>query len=132
MKRVIALIIVLFFAVAGYAYADVYMTKKAGDFMVTAAFDKQPPALGKNDLSINIKDAGGKPITDANVKIKYYMTAQRQSTQMPYMEQSGRAVLSGSVYKSTLDLPMKGPWYLVIKILRGGQEESVTFHFHVE
>ncbi|MBF0505469.1 MAG: FixH family protein [Nitrospirae bacterium] len=115
MKRVIPLIVLMLVVSAGSVYADVYMTKKAGDYTVTAAFEKTPSVVGENYLLIKITNKVGQPVTDAKVSIKYYMTAQRQSTQMPYMESSADAEASGSGYGAKLNLPMKGPWYIVIK-----------------
>jgi YtkA-like len=132
MKRLVLLILFLLFVSAGSVYADVYMTKQAGDYTVTARFEKTPPVVGENYLTINIEDGAKNPVTDAKVSIKYYVTAQRQSTQMPYMESNTVAELNGSGYRAILNLPVKGPWYIVVRLVRGSREESVTFHFHLE
>lgn len=112
--------------------ADEFMTKKAGDYTVTASFDKMPPAIGDNYLFIKIEDQAKNQITDAKVSIKYYMTAQRQSTQMPYMESMTDAEASDSGYRAKLNFTMRGPWYVVVKIIRGGQDQSATLHFDLK
>ncbi|EKD39828.1 MAG: hypothetical protein ACD_75C00283G0002, partial [uncultured bacterium] len=52
---------------AGVAVAGDYKaTSKAGDFEVALTIDKNPPAVGNNNVTIAIKDSTGQPVTDAS------------------------------------------------------------------
>ena len=73
MKKIILLIMALFL-VAGAAYAKEEYKKKAGDYNVTITLDKSP-SVGQNDVTVNIKDAKGKDVTDANVVVEYINAA---------------------------------------------------------
>ena len=109
----------------GVTYAKDYeVKKKAGDYDVEIKIDKNPPAVGKNNMEIEIKDASGKYVTDANVKVEYTMPAMPG---MPAMDYKADAKLDGYEYKSTMDLSMSGSWNVVVKITRGDKTSKVKF-----
>ena len=124
MKKIIVFAMVLLF-IAGIAYAKDYeVKKKAGQFDVEMKIDKNPPVVGDNNLSIEIKDSSGKTVTDATVKVDYGMSAMPG---MPAMNYKADAVLKGSEYKATMNLSMSGPWNIAVKITRAGQTSSAKF-----
>ncbi len=117
MKRLV-LAFTMVFLVAGVAGAkDFEVTKKAGDYTVVAKIDKNPPINGENNLTLDIKDAGGANVTDAKVKVEYSMPAMPG---MPAMNYKTEAELKGSEYKAKLNFSMSGPWNVAVKISRGG------------
>ncbi|MGO9952866.1 MAG: FixH family protein [Dissulfurispiraceae bacterium] len=132
MRKLVLLIIILMMTCVVTVYADVFMTKRAGDYTVTARFENYPPVLGNNNLLITIKDKAGQPVEDAKVSVKYYVVAERQSTQKPYTEYNTDAKAMGSEYMAIMNLTMKGPWYIETKFVRGGKEEWAIVHFHVK
>ena len=124
MKKIIVFAMVLLF-IAGIAYAKDYeVKKKAGQFDVEMKIDKNPPVVGDNNLSIEIKDSSGKTVTDATVKVDYGMSAMPG---MPAMNYKADAVLKGSEYKATMNLSMSGPWNIVVKITSAGKTSSAKF-----
>jgi hypothetical protein len=109
----------------GVVYAKDYeVKKKAGDYDVEVKIDKNPPAVGKNNMEIEIKDANGKYVTDANVKVEYTMPAMPG---MPAMDYKADAKLDGYEYKATMDLSMSGSWNVVVKITLGDKTSKVKF-----
>ncbi|MGC2061693.1 MAG: FixH family protein [Thermodesulfovibrionales bacterium] len=75
MKKTMVVTMMLLF-IAGIAYAKNYeVTKKAGEYTIVATIDKNPPVVGDNNITIEIKDATGKAVTDARVKVEYSMPA---------------------------------------------------------
>ena len=124
MKKIIVFAMVLLF-IAGIAYAKDYeVKKKAGQFNVEMKIDKNPPVVGDNNLSIEIKDSSGKTVTDATVKVDYGMSAMPG---MPAMNYKADAVLKGSEYKAVMNLSMSGPWNIVVKITSAGKTSSAKF-----
>ena len=124
MKKAIVLAVILLL-IAGIALAKDYeVKKKAGQFDVVMRIDKNPPVVGDNNISIEIKDSSGKPVTDATVKVDYGMSAMPG---MPAMNYKTDAVLKGSEYKAVMNLSMSGPWNIVVKIVRAGQTSSAKF-----
>lgn len=114
--------------IAGIAYAKNYeVTKKAGEYTVIATIDKNPPVVGDNNISIEIKDAAGKPVTDARVKVEYSMPAMPGMPARNYKED---ASLTGSAYTAKMNLSMAGSWNIAIKVSRG--EKSSTMKFNVD
>lgn len=51
-----------------------------------------PPVVAENNLIIRIEDKAGQPGSDVGVHEKYYVTAERQSTQKPYTEYNTEAM----------------------------------------
>jgi hypothetical protein len=84
MKRVMVIIVAVLL-IAGIAYAKDYeVTKKAGEYNVIVKIDKNPPVVGDNNMKIDIKDASGKNVTDAKVKVEYSMPAMPGMPPMNY------------------------------------------------
>ena len=124
MKKLVAFTMVLFLA-AGVVYAKDYeVNKKAGDYDVTVKIDRNPPIVGDNNVSIEIKGAAGHVVKDAQVKIEYSMPAMPG---MPPMNYKTDAVQKGDEYKATLGLSMSGSWNIVVKITREGKTSTMKF-----
>jgi len=125
MKKVVLISMVLLL-IAGLAYAKNYeVTKKAGEFTVAATIDRNPPVVGDNNISIVIKDAAGKTVTDAKVKVEYSMPAMPGMPAMNYKED---ASLSGSAYNAKMNLSMSGSWNIAVKVSRGGKTSTMKFN----
>ena len=125
MKK-ITLVSMILLLIAGIAYAKNYeVTKKAGEFTVAAAIDKNPPVVGDNIISIDIKDATGKTVTDAKVKVQYSMPAMPG---MPAMNYKADALLAGSAYTTKMNLSMPGSWNISVKVTRGGKSSTMKFN----
>ncbi len=125
MKRVAVMSLILLL-IAGLAYAKGYeVKKKAGDYNVEIKIDKNPPVVGDNNIEIEIRDASGKYVTDAKVKIDYVMPAMPG---MPAMNSKTDAELKGNAYKAKMNLSMSGAWNIAVKISRGGKITTVKFN----
>jgi len=124
MKKTVVIAMV-FLLIAGIAYAKDYeVKKKAGQYDVEVKIDKNPPVVGNNNVSIEIKDESGKHVTDATVKVDYGMSAMPG---MPAMNYKADAVLKGGEYKAVMNLSMSGPWNIAVKITRAGKTSSAKF-----
>ncbi len=127
MKRLVGLLLsILIFT--GIVYAKEYEVKKSADgYDVTVKIDRNPPSVGKNNVTISItKD--GSPITDAEVIVNYSMPPMPG---MPPMDYKTKAALKGKEYTAVMDLSMSGPWNVGIKIKRGGKTTTVKFNLDV-
>ncbi len=124
MKKFIGVVMVLLLA-AGVAYAKDYeVQKKAGEYDVKVLIDRNPPVVGDNNVTIEIKGAAGHHVRDAQVKVDYSMPAMPG---MPPMSYKADAVLKGDEYKTTLGLSMAGSWNVTVKIIREGKTSSMKF-----
>lgn len=122
MKKLVAFTMVLLLT-AGAAYAKGYeVQKKAGEYDVTITFDRNPPVASDNAVAIAIKDASGKYVKDAQVKVEYSMPAMMG---MPAMNYKADAALQGDEYKATLGLSMSGSWNVAVKIIRAGKTTTM-------
>jgi hypothetical protein len=124
MKKFAIIGLVLLLA-AGAAYAKGYeVQKKAGEYDVAVTFDRNPPVAGDNAVAIVIKDASGKVVKDAQVKVEYSMPAMPG---MPAINSKADAALQGDQYKTTLSLAMSGSWNLALKVTRAGKTSTMKF-----
>ena len=125
MKRIIFFAVIMLLA-AGVVFAkDFEVKKKAGDFEVEAVIDTNPPTTGDNNITVTIKDAAGKPVTDAKVTIDYSMPAMPGMAAMNYKTD---ATQKGDAYKAVMNLSMSGPWNIVVKISRDGRRATMKFN----
>jgi hypothetical protein len=125
MKRVFLSLLLMALA-AGPIYAKDYeVTKKADDYTVLVKIDKNPPVMGENNVTIEIKDAAGKNVTEAKVKLDYGMPAMPG---MPAMFYKTDAELKGSLYKAKMNLSMAGSWNITIQITQGDKVRRAKFN----
>ncbi len=128
MKKIVVVALILFLA-AGVAFAKAYeVNRKAGDYSVLIKMDKNPPAVGVNNMDIAVSDKGGKTVKDAKVVVDYGMPAMPG---MPAMAYKADAMNHGDTYHAVLNISMKGPWYVTIKITSQGKSASAKFTFDV-
>lgn len=125
MKRLIVFGLILLLA-AGIAYAKDYeVKKKAGEYNVEVKIDKNPPVVGDNNITVEVKDAAGKYVTDAKVKVEYSMPAMPG---MPAMNYKTDTEFKGNEYKAKMNLSMAGSWNIAVKITRAGKTSTVKFN----
>ena len=124
--RKLSIFTLMLIFITGIAYAKDYeVTKKAGDFKVQVKIDKNPPVVGDNNIEIEIKEASGKYVTDAKVKVEYSMPAMPG---MPAMNYKTDAELKGNEYRAKMNLSMSGAWNIAVKISRGGKTSGMKFN----
>jgi uncharacterized GH25 family protein len=117
---------VILLLVAGIASAkDFEIKKKAGQFDVVVRIDKNPPVAGENNISIEIRDSSGKPVTDAKVGVDYSMPAMPGMAAMNYKTDT---TVSGNMYKAVMNLSMSGSWNIAVKIKKDGKISTVKFN----
>lgn len=126
MKKIfICLAILLLISVPVFA-EELKLEKKAGDNTVTLKFEKNPPAIGKNKVVVEIRDASGKIVKDAKVGIKSSMP------DMASKNMFSEAAFGKNGYETTLNLPMSGVWETEVKININNQEQSVKYNVDVK
>ena len=125
MTKLIPFILILCL-VAGIAYAKGYEAKKkVGEYEAEVRMDRNPPSLGDNNIEIEIKDARGKPLTEAKVLVNYYMPPMPRMAPMNYKTD---AKLKGEKYRATMNFIMSGPWIIAIKINHAGKISTAKFN----
>ena len=131
MKRIILILVVMAFMMTyGMALAKDYeLTKKAGDYNVQINIDKNPPVTGINKMTVAIKDVKGIVVNDATVAIDYGMPAMPGMGAMNY---KADATVKGNSYLATINFSMSGPWFINIKITRGGKTQAVKLNVDIK
>jgi len=125
MKKWIGITVSVILLITGIAYAKDYEAKKkAGDYDVEIKIDKNPPAVGENNVKIEIRDTSGKYVTDAKVTVEYSMPAMQG---MPAMNYKADTKLEGYEYKAAINLSMSGSWNITVKITRGEKTSKTRF-----
>ena len=126
-QRILALLLILLLILsAASAGARNYeLRRKVGDYEAEVRMDRNPPSLGDNNIEIEIKDTGGKPLTEAKVLVNYYMPPMPRMAPMNYITD---AKLKGEKYKATMNFIMSGPWVIAIKINHAGKTSTAKFN----
>jgi hypothetical protein len=123
------MLVILMVLLAGAVYAkSLEVTKKAGANTVTVTLQNDPPATGPNPVTVAVKDAQGKPVTNAVVVVDYVMPAMPG---MPAMKYKEPLKLSGQVYTGKIDFSMAGPWQVSVKVMQGTSTGTVKFNTDV-
>lgn len=113
------------FFMTGAALAKEYtVQKKAGDYTVDVAMEKNPPTVGANAISAVVTGKDGKAVTDAKVQFVASMPAMPG---MPAMENKADAKFEDGKYKAKIDLSMGGSWNMSVRITQGGKTATAKF-----
>lgn len=79
-----------------------------------------PPKMGDNTIEVMVKDAAGKPITDAEVSALFYMGAMGN---MPEMKNTVTLKhQKEGTYVGTGQVMMAGKWDVTVTVKRAGKE----------
>ena len=80
-----------------------------------------PAKVGDNQLEAIVKDAGGKPIDDADVTVQFFMPAM-PTMSMPAMRSEAKlSPAGGGAYRGMGQVMMAGRWDATVTVMRGGQ-----------
>ncbi len=86
-------------------------TLKSDGYQIKISSQK-PLVVGDNDIEVTvIKD--DKKITDAKVKVKFFMP---EMPGMPYMEYNDKLKIKGDIYKGLINYSMGGTWQYQLKV----------------
>jgi len=126
MKKIFLLTIVVLLVSLGAAFASgLEVKQKSGEYTVEVRLDKNPPVVGNNSIEIEVMDASGHYVTDAQVKVDYSMPAMPG---MPAMHYKTDAALSGRKYAAKMNLSMSGSWNIAVRLTKGGKTSTVKFN----
>jgi RND family efflux transporter MFP subunit len=80
-----------------------------------------PPKAGENQFEVEVKDASGKAIDDAQVEVQFFMAAM-PTMNMPAMRNVvSLSAAGGGAYRGTGQIMMVGRWDTTVNITRNGQ-----------
>ena len=89
---------------------------------ITLTSKPNPPKTGDNAFEVTVKGADGKPITDAEVSVQFYMAAMPQM-KMPEMKNTVTLKhQKAGTYVGTGQVMMAGQWDATVMVKRGGKE----------
>ena len=128
MKKIM-FIVMMVMLLTSAAYAKGFeASKQAGPFKVDITLDKNPPAMGENNIIIAVWDAAGKPVKDAKVNIEYIMPAMPGMPAMNY-----KAALAGKdgKYSGKLNFSMPGAWSVEVKVEAAGKKGKAKLNIDV-
>lgn len=83
---------------------------------------KKPLVTGNNDLTVTLEQEG-REVTDAKVKVKFFMP---EMPGMPYMEHEEKFALEGNTYKGVINFSMGGTWQYHLKFKTADGEVHKT------
>ena len=96
-------------------------SSRKGGFNISLTFTPTPPRAGRNVADVRILDAAGQPVTDAEIRLLFYM-APMPSMNMPEMRSEARLThLDKGVYRGPAAIPMGGRWDITATASRLGQ-----------
>ena len=123
-KRMVAIVAGAVIAVLTAAPPRVAAAQAAGgqkptvDIMLTSK--PSPPKTGENAFEVMVKDAAGKPITDAEVTAMFVMAATKT---MPEMKNNVTLKhTKDGTYTGTGQVAMAGNWDVTVTVKRAGKE----------
>ncbi|MGE5173428.1 MAG: FixH family protein [Betaproteobacteria bacterium] len=102
--------------------------KSAEELSVTLSVERYPLVKGDNALTVKVKDASGKVVTDGTVNVHYFMPPMPGMAPMDYNTQ---AMLKGDAYVFSANIPMEGGWKVEVSVARPGKQ-AATATFNID
>jgi YtkA-like len=122
-------ILILFLMVSLAGARGIEVKKRVGELEAGMRIDRSPPVLGDNHIEIDLKDSGGKTVTDAKVLVNYYMPPMPRMAPMNYTTD---AQLRGDKYRAKMNFIMSGPWTIAVKVTHGGKTSTAKFNIDAQ
>jgi RND family efflux transporter MFP subunit len=110
-------------ALQGFEPAPPMATPAGPGEQLDISFRSQPdpPRTGSNAFEVEVRDAGGQPVTDAQVSVVFFMAAM-PTMNMPAMQtETTLAHAGGGIYRGTGQVTMGGRWDVTVTVSRDGQ-----------
>ena len=106
-----------------------YESEKTVDGLkVRLSVDRYPLVKSDNTLQVKVVDAAGAPMTNAKIKVRYFMPPMPGMAPMDF---EAEAMLKGGVYVITANIPMEGGWKVEVTVVRPGKA-SATAAFNLD
>ncbi len=131
MKRLFVVTFILVFVLgAAGAYAKAFQAKqRVGEHEIEVRLDRDPPSLGDNNIEIEVRDGGGRSVTDAKILVNYYMPPMPRMAPMNFVTD---AKLKREKYSAKMNLIMSGPWIIAVKLTLSGKTSTVKFNIDAQ
>lgn len=127
MKRVLIVItgvLILIGNTYAHSFNGVFHAK---DLKVRTSTSQSPLVVGENDVAIELLNADGSAIKDAEVSVYFFMPS------MPAMNYEVSTTVKGDRYAAVIKPTMPGKWAADIKVKKsGGAESKVQVDFEVK
>lgn len=108
--------------------ADYRVRRQADGFTFDMAINRNPPALGRNEIRIEIRSPEGAAVVDAEVAVNYSMPPMPNMAPMNY---TVPAPIVGQEYRAAMELIMTGPWNIVVRARVQGRWIKAAFPIDV-
>jgi nitrogen fixation protein FixH len=130
MKKLI-LFLVLFIAATTVCSVEAFqLSGQTGGYKVVMNFTEPHAIKGNNTVEIVVTDAKSLPVKGAKVTVEYFMPSLPRKK--PMMDYVTATEPDGGIYRTTLDLNMKGEWKATVTIEKGKEKRTVTIPFEVK
>ena len=83
--------------------------------------DPSPPARGKNNLTVTLKEGTGKPLAGAKVAVTFYMAAMPAMGMAAMKAQTDLTDQGNGIYTGSIDLQSGGTWQVTVAATKDGQ-----------
>jgi nitrogen fixation protein FixH len=117
-RNVVGGVVALIIAVA--ANAEAQTQKPALD--ITLKTTPNPPVTGKNTVEVTVKDAAGKPMTDAEVSATFFMAAMPAMKMSEMKNTVALKHVKDGMYSGAGQVMMAGNWDVTVSVKRSGRE----------
>jgi hypothetical protein len=109
-----------------YSDSSTPATSAGTGYKLTFRIDPDPPQGAKqNTLHVTLTDPGGKPVSDAQVRLTFTMPAM-PTMNMPEMRNGAELKWTGSDYTGPIQIIMAGGWNVAIEARRGNEILATT------
>ncbi len=97
------------------------MNMSTEEVTVDFSTEPSPPQKGDNSVRVKLTGAGGKPVTEAQVNVTFYMPAMPAMGMAAIKKVATLTARSDGIYEGSLDLPSGGSYQVTITAQRDGQ-----------
>jgi hypothetical protein len=134
MKKTMLVVLLVLIVGIATAFADAERKIKVSEYLINLEFQNNPPKVGMNPISVEVKGPSGNSVTDAKLFIEYNMGNMEKGKKMVIKEGmcfASELTCSGDKYTGELNFDKPGNWIINVKTIRSGKAYTATFHAKV-
>ncbi len=123
-KQYLAMLLIVAAVAAFWGCSKGYEVKKtSGDVNIALSVGAYPLIKGDNTLVVKVTDSAGKPVTDGQVKVRFYMPPMPGMAPMELLVQ---ATAKGSDFVAPVNVAMEGGWKADVTVTRQGKPDAAA------
>jgi len=93
----------------------------AARLQITFRTEPEPPRVGKDSVAVSVRDAAGRPLDNAQVKVIFFMPAMPSMGMAAMRSEAALSFAGSGQYRGEVQVPTAGTWQVTVTVEQAGR-----------